>query len=108
MAAAGIMPRRRSILGLGAAPALAIIFSYAFFLALAIGCFALPVIIFWSGVMRDHKVSAVFLSVFGIVAGTTILWSLIPWRDKSKVEGIPIDVARETRLRAEIEYVAAA
>jgi len=106
MAAAGIMPRSRSILGLGAAPA--VIFTYAFSLALAVGCLALPVIIFSSGVMRDHKVSAFLLSVFGIVAGPILLWFLIPWRDKSEVAGIPIDMERESRLRAEIEYVAVA
>ena len=101
------MPQRKwSIVGLGAAGVLAVLVSYLLFLALAAACLALPVLIVSSRMITSYTVAGVLLSAFGIVAGLTILWSLIPRRDKSEVGGVPIDTSREARLMAEIEYVA--
>jgi hypothetical protein len=71
MTNATIVPEKKwSIVGLGAAGAFAVIVSYVLFLALAVACLSLPVIIFSSQV-RYYAVAAVLLSIFGIVAGLT-------------------------------------
>jgi len=100
--------RKWSVVALGTAGATAVVVSYLLFIALAIACVALPFVIFSSAILRNYTIAAVLLSAFGLVAGLTIFWSLIPRRDKSEVTGVLIDAARETRLMAEIEYVAAA
>ena len=89
--------------------AAAVVISYVFFLTLAFACLALPVAIFRS--FQTFSSGFVFtaeilLSIFGLVAGLTILWSLIPRRDKFEPTGIPIDPAREKRLMAEIALIA--
>ena len=103
------MPGRNwSIVGLGAAGALAVVISYVLFLALAAGCFVLPVLLFSSQMITRSPVAGLLLSAFGFVAGPTIFWSLVPRRDKSEVQGIAVDMSRERPLMAEIEYVATA
>jgi len=48
------------------------------------------------------------LSAFGLVAGFTILWSILPRKNKGEVNGVLIDLASEKRLAAHIQDIAAA
>ncbi len=103
-------PRKWSIVALSIAGAAAVLISYIFFLTLAIACLALPVVFLKALVTFSSSsllVVEILLSLFGLVAGLTILWSLIPRRDKFEPTGILIDPAREKRLMTEIEIVAA-
>ena len=48
------------------------------------------------------------LAVFTLVMGGTVLWSLLPRKIPSEINGVPIELSRETRLRAEVEALAKA
>jgi heat shock protein HtpX len=92
----------------GVAGAAAILFSYAFALALAIACLALPVAAFEIIAKTGSFVfAALLLGIFGAVVGVTVLWSLVPTREKFQPPGVPVDLAQQPRLSAEIQSVAA-
>ena len=101
--------RKWSIVALSVAGAAAVVVSYIFSLTLALACLALPVVLVKALVSFNSSslfIAEILLSLFGLVAGLTILWSLIPRRDKFEPTGILVDAAREKRLMAEIEFVA--
>jgi Zn-dependent protease with chaperone function len=85
--------------------------SYLLVIALAFSCLALPVVLLWYfplGGPANFMIYRLLLSAFGLVAGPTILWSLVPPKDKSEVNGVRIDLAKEKRLAKEIEAIAGA
>jgi heat shock protein HtpX len=103
--------KKWSIVALGFTGVASVVVSYVLFLALAVFCLLLPILLF--GLPIEWNSSTLFfarilLSLFGIVAGLSIFWSLLPRRNKFEAPGIPIDPAREPRLMAEIEHVAGA
>jgi Zn-dependent protease with chaperone function len=102
--------RKWSIVALGSAGMTAVVLSYLLAILLAVACLALPYVMFvlipFNG--GGLLVARVLLSAFGLVAGLTILWSLVPRKDEIKVNGVLIDLKKEPRLGAEIESVAAA
>jgi heat shock protein HtpX len=102
--------RKWSIVALGSAGMTAVVFSYLFAILLAIACLALPYLFF--GLLSLGSGGFLFarllLSAFGLVAGLTILWSLVPRKNNVAVNGVLIDLKQERRLAAEIEAVAAA
>ena len=87
----------------------AVILSYILAIALAIGCLSLPILLFGAmpGDISSYLFMRLLLSAFGLVAGITILWSLLPRRNKAEVNGVLIDLAKEKRLAAHIEDIAA-
>jgi Zn-dependent protease with chaperone function len=48
------------------------------------------------------------VAAFTFVMGGTVFWSLLPRKIPFETNGVPIDLARETRLRAEVEALAKA
>lgn len=100
--------RKWSIVALGSAGMVMVFLSYLLAIILALACLALPVVLLWYlpfsgpanlGYMR------LLLSVFGLVAGPTILWSLVPQKEQHEVNGVRIDLETETRLAKEIEAI---
>src|SRR5215469_14396129 len=85
------------IVVLTSAAAAIVIVSYIVAIAIAVGVFSLPLLLF-----QNFNGSALFarvlLSAFGMVAGTTILWSILPRTNSFEVLGISIDLGQEPRL----------
>jgi len=74
-------------------------------LTMAGACLALPVFLFSNGF--HHGFAAILLAAFGLVMGGTIIWSLIPRRDKFEEPGPTIDLSKQPKLRSEIADIAA-
>ncbi|HKF47072.1 MAG TPA: M48 family metallopeptidase [Terracidiphilus sp.] len=105
------LPERQwSIVALGALGVATVVLSYVLAIVLAIVCLLLPVPLLLDFGLGDFNLIAVrvLLSAFGIAAGSTICWSLVPRKHKVQVNGVLIDVAKEKRLVDEIESIAAA
>jgi heat shock protein HtpX len=98
-----------SIVAWSSAGVAAVVLSYLFALGLAFACFALSIFAFGIVVKTgSFIVAALLLGIFGLVVGCTILWSLWPGREVFQPNGVPIDLAKEPRLAAEIQTVAEA
>jgi Zn-dependent protease with chaperone function len=103
--------RKWSIAALGLAGVAMVVLSYLLVIALALGCLALPVFLLWYlplGGPVNLVIYRLLLSAFGLVAGPTILWSLVPSDDQHEINGIRIDLVQEKRLAKEIEAIAGA
>jgi len=83
-----------------------VVFSYVFVVLLAGACVYLPYLILFNSGSFSPQVLLLFL--FGIVIAATMLWSLIPRRDKFEPPGMLLDRATQPRLFAELESIAAA
>jgi heat shock protein HtpX len=81
------------------AAAISIALSYALTLMFAVACLSLML-------LATAGIGGILLGLFGAVAGLTILWSLVPRREKFQEPGILVDLSREKRLAEEIEAVA--
>jgi len=109
--AANSLPARNwSIVALSSVGMATVAVSYMLAIVVALGCLALPVLLFV--IIPVLGASFIFarllLGAFGLVAGLTILWSLIPRRRKVEVKGARIDLSRQPRLHAQIAEIAAA
>lgn len=82
-----------------------VIASYLFVLLLAAACVYLPYLALSSSESSGSQLILLFL--FGIVIAATMLWSLLPRRDKFKPPGLLLDRATQPRLFAELENIAA-
>ncbi len=71
---------------------------------MALACVALPALLLVNGASNGFAV--ILLAVFGLVMAGTILWSLIPRRDKFQKPGPAIDLEKQPRLRSEIAAIA--
>ncbi len=100
--------RQWSIVALGTAGMAAVFLSYALAFLLAVGCLVAPVLLLVSFSFESFMVARLALSAFGIVSGLTILWSLLPQREKIDVNGVLIDLSKEKRLSQQIESIAEA
>jgi Zn-dependent protease with chaperone function len=103
--------RKWSIVALGTGGMAMVVVSYLIAIALAFACLALPVLLLWYfplGGQINFVFMRLLLSAFGVVAGLTILWSLVPPKDQHEVNGVRIDLAKEKRLAKEIEAIAGA
>jgi Zn-dependent protease with chaperone function len=103
--------RKWSIVALGSAGMAMVVVSYLIMIALAFALLGLPVLLFWylpHGGPANFALHRLLLAAFGLVAGPTILWSLVPSKDKHDVNGVRIDLATEKRLAKEIEAIAVA
>jgi len=106
-----ILPSRKwSIVALGSLGVATVLLSYVLAFLLALACLLLPVLLFVIFPLENANLFAarLLLSVFGIAAGLTILWSLMPRRNKLDVNGVLIDLTREKRIATEIETIATA
>jgi Zn-dependent protease with chaperone function len=88
--------------------ALSVILSYliTFVLGLASLLFGLQLLL---GMLKGGlSPIAVLLAAFTLMMGGTVFWSLLPRKIPFETNGVPIDLSRETRLRAEVEALAKA
>lgn len=102
--------RKWSIVALGSAGLATVIFSWALLIAIALLCFALPVVLFLaiSANLSRFGFVSLLLAAFGAVSGYTILASLLPKKQKFEAPGVAIDLAKETQLAGEIRWLAEA
>ena len=106
MSTARPLPSRNWLIAvLTSAGAAIVISSYLVAIAIAVGVFSLPVLLF-QNFDGSALVSRLLLSAFGMVAGGTILWSILPRTNQIEVLGIPIDLGQEPRLAAHIQFIA--
>jgi heat shock protein HtpX len=101
--------RKWSIAALGSAGMGLVIVSYLLAIVVGVAFVALPILLFGSFSPENASnflVYRLLLSAFGVVAGLTILWSLVPPSDEQKINGISIDLTTEKRLAKEIEAIA--
>ena len=85
-----------------------VIGSYLFVALLATACVYLPYVVFSRARLQHDNGLDVLLLLFGIVIAATMLWSLIPRREKIDVSGLLLDRSHHPRLFAEIDSIAAA
>lgn len=87
----------------------AVILSYVLAIVLALACLSLPILMFGenSADVLSYIFIRLLLSAFGLVAGFTILWSILPRRNKIDVNGVLIDLGKEKRFAAHIADIAA-
>ena len=98
------IPRRRS-LALFALLAMAmVVVSYLFILALAVVCVYLP----WLALQSTTNFQVLALFIGGVLVAGSMLWSLVPRRDKFVAPGLSLDRAAHPRLFAELESIASA
>lgn len=99
-----------SIAALGSAGMAMVIVSYLLAIAVATGCLMLPILLFVTiqADIGSYLFARLLLSAFGLVAGFTILWSLLPRKSNTEVNGVAIDLAKQKRLAAHIESIATA
>jgi Zn-dependent protease with chaperone function len=82
-----------------------VVVSYVVIVLLAAACVYLPYLAFTS---TEHPPAQLGLLVLGgIVVGATILWSLVPRREKFEAPGLLLDPPAHPRLFAELNSIAA-
>jgi Zn-dependent protease with chaperone function len=96
---------RRSMALFAVLAVLMVIASYLFVLVLAAACVYLPYLVFSISDSPGFQTLALFL--FGIVIAATMLWSLVPRRDKFEAPGMLLNRSTQPRLYAEIDDIAA-
>ena len=82
-----------------------VVASYLFVILLAAACVYLPYLILSNMETPDFRI--ILLLLFGVVIAATMLWSLLPRRDKFEAPGLLLDPASQPRLFAELENIAA-
>jgi Zn-dependent protease with chaperone function len=100
-----LLPPRRSLAAWAALAAVLIVGFYILTLALATACVYFPYLLLTAQNGAGLQVLLLFLS--GVVIAGTILWSLIPRREKFIPPGPRLEASRHPRLFAEIERLAA-
>ncbi len=88
--------------------ALSVFVSYLITFLLGIVGFLFGLLMLISMLKSGLSLFGVILAVFALIMGGTTLWSLLPRKLRFEVNGVPIDMSRETRLHAEIEALARA
>ena len=97
--------RRRPAMALFAISAMAMVIgSYIFVLLMAAACIFLPY--FFLTNEDSFNVQVLFLFLFGIVIAGTLLWSLVPRRNKFESPGMLLDRKAHPRLFTELENIA--
>ena len=98
------LPPRRSIAAWAALAAVLIVGFYTLTLALAAACVYLPYLLLRA--QSGLGVQLILLFVCGVVMAATMLWSLVPRRQKFTPPGPRLDPARHPQLFSEIESLA--
>jgi heat shock protein HtpX len=102
--------RKWSIVALISAGVATVLISYLIAVAVALVFLFLPFLLFVLVPITNSTFlfGRLLLSAFGVAVGLTILWSLIPKKATFNPNGVPIDLAKEPRLAAEIKAIATA
>jgi Zn-dependent protease with chaperone function len=95
---------RRSMTFFAVLAIVMVIASYLFVLILAAACVYLPYLLVSLG---SPGFQTLILFLFGIVVAATLLWSLVPRRDKFVAPGMPLFRQDQPRLFAELDDIAA-
>lgn len=98
--------RRRSMAFFAVFAIVMVIGSYVFVVLLAAACVYLPYLILFGA--DSFAPQSLLLFLFGIVIAATMLWSLIPRRDKFSAPGMLLDRSAHPRLFAELDGIATA
>ena len=85
--------------------ALSVIVSYLITLILGMTGFLFGLLLLIA-MLKALSFFGVILAVFTLMIGGTALWSLVPRKIRFEVNGVLIELSRETRLRAEVEAIA--
>ena len=96
-ASSTVLPRRRSLTMWALFAVFMVVTSYVVAILIAITCFSL--VLAWS--------NSFLLAAGGVILGITILWSLIPRRDKLQPPAAALQRSRHPRLFAELDRIAA-
>src|SRR5271166_310260 len=96
------IPRRRSLAFFASLAILMVVVSYLFILLLAIACVYLP----WLVITNVSNFQTLALLVAGIIVAASMLWSLVPRRDKFAPPGLKLEPASHPRLFAELDRIA--
>ncbi len=98
--------RKWSILGWSAAAGIGILTSYLLILLTAFAFLVIPFLLLPILFRYLPLQLCLLIVIFGLVIAVGMLRALIPRRDKSQVIGLPLDLAAQPRLHAEITRIA--
>jgi heat shock protein HtpX len=103
-------PRRFSLMAWSVAGLCAV--AFAFLLTFVLGLLCLGLGLLMIALILTGKLSSpvleIGLGVFGLLAGASLLWSLVPRKIPFESTGVPMDLDRQPRLAAEIRGAAEA
>lgn len=99
---APVIPPRHSLAFFALLAMLMVVVSYFFILLLAIACVYLP----WLVIASTANFQTLALFVGGVIVAATMLWSLVPRRDKFAAPGLPLKRTSHPRLFAELDRIA--
>lgn len=87
-----------------------VLLSYLLLIALAMGCLALPFVLFLfvPGAVSHFLYGSLIISAFGLVVGFTIFSSLLSEEEPVDPKGVLFDLSKEPRLTREINIISAA
>jgi heat shock protein HtpX len=97
-----VIPPRRSLAFFAALAMLMVVVSYVFILILAAACVYLP----WLVVTSVANFQTFALLIAGVIVAGSMLWSLVPRRDKFDAPGLALERATHPRLFAELDSIA--
>jgi heat shock protein HtpX len=100
------IPRRRSMAWFAVFAVAMVAGSYVFIVLLAAACVYVPYLILFRA--DSFALQSLLLFLFGIVIAATMLWSLIPRRDKFEAPGMLLERSTQPRLFRELDGIAAA
>jgi hypothetical protein len=99
---APVIPPRRSLAFFASLAMLMVVVSYLFILSLAIACVYLP----WLVVTNVANFQTLALFVAGVIVAGSMLWSMVPRRDKFAAPGLPLERISHPRLFGELDRIA--
>ena len=104
------IPKRRVLTIWVALGLITIVFSYVFTLALGIVCIAAPMPLYvrLASANQSLQVQGLFVIAGGLMVGVTILWSLVPRRERFVPPGVRLELREQAGLAALIEEIARA
>ena len=103
---ATLPPRDWSVFAWAATAALSVILTYLITLTLGLSFFGFGCLLAIGMVGNGFSFVGILLCAFVLIAGATVLRSLIPRKDAFQPNGILIDLSREVGLRTELEAIA--
>src|SRR5437588_3007298 len=99
---APIIGPRRSLALFAALAMLMVLVSYLFIILLAAACVYLP----WLVITNVANFQTLALFVAGTIVAGSMLWSMVPRRDKFVAPGLPLERSSHPRLFAELDRIA--
>jgi len=101
---APVIPPRRSLAFFASLAMMMVVVSYLLILLLVVACVYLP----WLLLINAANFQTLALFIGGVIVAGSMVWSLVPRRDKFAVPGLPLTRASHPRLFAELDKIASA